>query len=109
MKKALRSPVTYILLAGALLLVAVNVMRGGGHVDQLSLKAFTTDVADGKVASATLNDSSSRVTGRLKGPDGLAGDRYEATYPERYASTLTQQLLAHNVPEVSAKHSKGSI
>jgi cell division protease FtsH len=109
MKKALRSPVAYILLAGVLLLLAVNLLRGGPHVDQLSLKAFTQDINEGKIASAVMDDGSSKVTGRLKGPGGTDGDRYQVTYPERYASSLTQQLLDHGVADVSAKHSKTSI
>jgi cell division protease FtsH len=108
MKKALRSPVAYVLLAGALLLLAVNLLRAGPHVTKLSLNAFTQDINDGKVASAVLHDADAKVTGQLMAADGSSGDHYEASYPARYAPTLTQLLLDHRVPEVSAKHSKGS-
>src|SRR5579859_4897589 len=109
MKKALRSPIAYVLLAGALLLLAINVFRGGSHVEKLSLNAFTQDIADGKIASATLHDSDSKVTGRLTAANGGQGDRYQVTYPERYAPQLTQQLIDHKVPHVTATHTKGSI
>jgi cell division protease FtsH len=109
MKKALRSPLAYVLLAGVLLLVAVNLLRGGGHVDQLSLNAFTHDVSNGQVATATLHDGTFKVTGRLSGPDGALGDRYQVNYPERYTDTLTQLLLDHSVHQVTATQSKSSI
>jgi cell division protease FtsH len=109
MKKALRSPVAYVLLAGVLLLLAVNLLRGGPHVDKLNLNTFIQDINEGKVASATLHDSSATATGRLKAPDGSDGDHYQVSYPERYAPELTQQLIDHKVPQVGAKHSKGSI
>src|SRR5579859_984982 len=109
MKKALRSPIAYVLLAGALLLLAINVFRGGSHVEKLSLNTFTQDIADGKIASATLHDSDSKVTGRLAAANGGQGDRYQVTYPERYAHQLTQQLIDHKVPQVTATHTKGSI
>jgi len=108
MKKALRSPVAYVLLAGALLLVGVNLLRAGPHVTKLSLNAFTLDITQGKVASATLHDADAKVTGQLKAADGTDGDHYEASYPERYASTLTQQLLDNHVAAVTSKHTKGS-
>jgi cell division protease FtsH len=108
MKKALRSPVGYVLLAGALLVIALNLLRGGPHVTKLSLNAFTQDVIDGKVASATLHDPDAKVTGQLKASDGGNGDHYVASYPDRYAPTLTQLLLDHRVPDVTSKHSKGS-
>src|ERR1700730_3748537 len=109
MKKALRSPIAYVLLAGGLLLLAINVFRGGSHVDKLSLNTFTQDIADGKIASATLHDADSKVTGRLTAASGGQGDRYQVTYPERYAPQLTQQLIDHKVPQVTATHTKGSI
>ncbi|HLY84327.1 MAG TPA: ATP-dependent zinc metalloprotease FtsH [Acidimicrobiales bacterium] len=109
MKKVLRSPIAYVLLAGALLLLAINVFRGGSHVEKLSLNTFTQDIADGKIASATLHDSDSKVTGRLAAANGGQGDRYQVTYPERYAPQLTQQLIDHKVPQVTATHTKGSI
>src|SRR6202035_4475189 len=109
MKKALRSPVAYVLLAGVLLLLAINLLRGGPHVDKLTLNTFIQDINEGKVASATLHDSSATVTGQLKAADGSNGVHYQVTYPERYASSLTQQLIDHKVPQVGSKHSKGSV
>ena len=67
------------------------------------------DLADGKIASANLHDADSKVTGRLTAANGGPGDRYQVTYPERYAPQLTQQLIDHKVPQVSATHTKGSI
>ena len=100
MKKALRSPVTYVLLIAVGLVVAFSLLRSSPHVDQLALGDYLQKVDSGQVASATLHDGSNKVTGRLKAPDGSAnGDRYEATYPDRYSSILTQDLLGHKVAE----------
>ena len=107
MRKALRSPIAYVLLAGVLLLLAVGLFRGGGHVDQLTLNGFTADISDGRVASATLHDGEFKVTGRLKGPDGTVGDSYQVGYPEGYTAALTQQLLDHGVPEVDGQAQQG--
>ncbi|HSS11309.1 MAG TPA: ATP-dependent zinc metalloprotease FtsH [Acidimicrobiales bacterium] len=110
MKKALRSPVVYVLLAAAVALFAFNVFRSGPHVDKLSLNAFEQKVNTGQVASATLHDGDNKVTGRLKAPDGSAnGPRFQASYPDRYSPVLTQLLLDKGVPEVTAKHTKSSI
>ncbi len=106
MRKALKSPVLYVLLGGIVLLIAVNVLRSRPDIDQLSLNAFQDKVTSGQVASATLHDGSDKVTGKLKGPDGF---QYSATYPDRYTPQLTQLLIDKAVPNVTAKHTKSSL
>ncbi len=108
MKKLVRSPVAYVLLLVVVLLVALSAFRSSPHVDKLSLDEYLQKVDNGQVASAALHDGSNKVTGRLKAPDGTNGDRYEATYPDRYTSTLTQTLVDHKVSDITASHSKQS-
>src|SRR5580704_1973257 len=108
MKKLVRSPIAYVLLLVVVLLVALSAFRGSPRVDKLSLDQYLQKVDSGQVASATLHDGSNKVNGRLKSTDGTAGVRYEASYPDRYSSTLTQDLLDHKVSDITATHSKQS-
>ncbi len=110
MKKVLRNPVLYIVLAGVLVVVAVVVFRPQPSVQHLTLNELEQKIASGDVASATLHDGSNKVSGRLRPPVGAQlGAQYDATYPDRFTDQLTKDLLAAHVPEVSAKHSKSSI
>ncbi len=110
MKKALRNPLLYVLLAGVLVLVGVLVFRPHTKVQHFSLNEFEQKVTSNQVDSATLHDGSNKVTGRLKATGGgLVGDQYDASYPDRYTGQLTQLLLDKGVSEVSAKHTKSSI
>ncbi len=110
MKKALRSPIPYILLAAALALVAFAVFRPKPTIQHLSLSVLEQKINSGQIASATMHDGSDKVSGRLKPAAGFyVGAQYDATYPDRYTTTLTQLLLDKGVPEVSAKHSHSSI
>jgi cell division protease FtsH len=97
-----------VLLAAVIAALAFSMLQSGPHVEKLSLDAYLQKVDDGRVASATLHDGANKVTGRLKGPDGQPAGRYEASYPDRYTSELTQQLLDHGVAGVTATHSKQS-
>jgi cell division protease FtsH len=110
MKKVLRSPLLYLLVAGVLALVVLEVFRVRTPVQHLSLNAFEQKVNNGEVASATLHDGSNKVTGELKpAPGSFIPADYDATYPDRYTPELTQLLLDKGVPKVTAKHSKSSI
>jgi cell division protease FtsH len=110
MKKALRSPVLYLLLAGVIVLVGVEILRPRPTIQHLNLNTFEQRIASGDVASATLHDGSNKVSGRLKATGGASsGAQYDVTYPDRYTSQLTQLLLDKGVPDVSAKHSKSSL
>jgi cell division protease FtsH len=110
MKKALRSPITYVLLIAVGLILAFSLLRSNPHVEQLSLGDYLQKVDSGQVASATLHDGSNKVSGRLKAADGSAnGVRYESSYPDRYSMPLTQALLNHKVADVHATHGKQSV
>ncbi|MDP9072869.1 MAG: ATP-dependent zinc metalloprotease FtsH [Actinomycetota bacterium] len=110
MKKALRSPLLYVLLGGAVLLIVVNIVRPRPHVEKYNLTTLEQKINSGQIASATLHDGSSRITGRLKGFDGgNDGLRFQASYPDRFTPELTQLLLDKNVPQVSATKTKSSI
>ena len=110
MKKALKSPVLYALVAAAIILIAVQIFRPRPSIEHPTLNAFEQMVADNKVASATMHDGSNKVSGRFKGFDGgNTGLQYEVAYPDRYTPQLTQLLIDKGVSQVSAKHNKSSI
>ncbi len=110
MKKALRSPVLYVVLAGVMILIGVQLFRPRAAVKHFTLNEFEQRVSSGQVASATLHDGSNKLTGRLKGPGGVnSGAQYDVTYPDRFTSEMTQMLLDRGVAQVSAKHSKSPL
>ena len=110
MKKALRSPLLYVVVVAIVVLTGIAVFRSRPTVEHYTLNQFEQKVTSGQVSSATLHDGSNTVTGRLRGPDGGdTGTRYTVTYPDRYTSELTQLLLDKHVPQVSAKHTKSSL
>jgi cell division protease FtsH len=110
MKKALRSPLLYVVLVGVLVLIGVQIFRPKPTIQHYTLSQFEQKIASGQVASATLHDGSNKVSGRLKGANGTnSGARYDATYPDRFTDQLTQSLLDKGVGQVSAKHSKSSL
>ncbi|HEX3425844.1 MAG TPA: ATP-dependent zinc metalloprotease FtsH [Acidimicrobiales bacterium] len=109
MKKAVRSPILYIVVAAVLVLIAFEALHSGSNVDHLTLKQFQQKVDSGQVATATIHDGSDYVSGNLKGAGGATGQSYQVTYPDRYTTTMTELLLSKNVPTVSVKHSSSSI
>jgi cell division protease FtsH len=89
MKKLLRSPRGFVLLA--VLVLAVSTFfatRSSDNVNKLSLGAFETKLADGGIKTAKLGDRSHQVTGLLND-----GTKYKANFPDRYAGELTTKIL----------------
>ena len=103
MKKALRSPVAYVLLAAVVALLLFDVLRSGPSQTTLSLSEFEHALSvPGSVATATIHDSSDEVTGKLKG-----GTSYVVQYPDRLAEPLTVKLLASGANVVTT-HAKSN-
>ncbi|MDP9070648.1 MAG: ATP-dependent zinc metalloprotease FtsH [Actinomycetota bacterium] len=102
MRKVLRSPVFWVVVALVALAVASTFLSGGGKPHKLRLSQFQALVADGKVRSA-------QVVGEDKVKGELAdGTDYEAKFPAEYADELTARLLDARV-EVDSKEAKENI
>jgi cell division protease FtsH len=89
MKKLLRSPRGFVLLA--VLVLAVSTFfatRSSDNVNKLSLGAFETKLVDGGIKTAKLGDRNHQVTGLLND-----GTKYKANFPDRYAGELTTKIL----------------
>ncbi len=89
MKKILRSPRGFVLLA--VLVLAVSTFfatRSSDNVNKLSLGAFETKLHDGGIKTAKLGDRNHQVTGTL-----VDGTKYKANFPDRYAGELTTKIL----------------
>ena len=79
MRKALRSPVAYVVLVVAVALLLFSVLRSGPSRTTLSLSEFEHDLSvPGSVVSAAIHDSSDEVTGKLKD-----GTNFVVQYPDR--------------------------
>ena len=102
MRKVLRSPVFWVVLALVSLAVASTFLGGGDEPQKLRLSQFQRLVADGRVRSA-------QVVGEDKVKGELAdGTRYEAKFPAEYADELTTRLLEGRV-EVDSKDAKENV
>jgi cell division protease FtsH len=103
MKKLLRSPAVYAVLAVAVGLLLWSVLRSGPSRTTLSLSEFQADLAvPGKVVSATIHDSSDEVTGKLRD-----GTNFVVLYPERTTETITARLLASKAA-VKVSHARSN-
>ena len=83
-------------VAVALVVGAIVLSTRGSTPTTLDLGTFETRVRDGEVATATLHDSSSTVTGTL-----ADGTEFVAPYPEQYADEVTTVMLEAGIdPEI---------
>ena len=90
-KKTLRHPVLWVVLAVALLVAASSLLGRGDEREKLQLSRLQALVADGDVESAEIVGDG-KVRGELKD-----GTRYEAKFPAEYGDELTSLLLAAEV------------
>ncbi|MFP5377567.1 MAG: ATP-dependent zinc metalloprotease FtsH, partial [Acidimicrobiia bacterium] len=90
-KKTLRHPVLWVVLAVALLVAASSLLGRGDDREKLQLSRLQALVADGEVESAEIVGDG-KVRGELKD-----GTRYEAKFPAEYGDELTSLLLAAEV------------
>ena len=98
----MRGPLLYILLLLAVLWVFIALVGGSGKSNQIPFGEFSSDINQGKVATAKILEGHQMVEGKL-----TSGQSYETTYPVAYEGTLTTRLQNANVAvEVDAQ--KGS-
>jgi cell division protease FtsH len=104
-KKLVRSPLFYVVLALVALLAVTTLTSGGDDHKKLSLAQFVRALDEGQVTSAEIVDGESggSVRGRL-----ADGQRYRVEYVREYAGELTDKLLAADV-DVVAKREKESV
>ena len=103
MKKLVRNPVAYALLAVIIGLLLFSVLRSGPSQTKLNLKQYETYLAaKGQVATATMHDGSLTVTGKLQD-----GTNYVVDYPDRLTQPLTDKILASGAT-LTVSHSKSN-
>jgi cell division protease FtsH len=101
-RKVVRSPVSWVLLALLVLAVVSAFMGGGDKKEKLRLSQFQRKVAEGEVRTAQVVGDN-KVRGELDD-----GRKYEAKFPAEYADELTARLLDARV-EVDSKESKDNV
>src|SRR3954453_16102728 len=103
-KKLLRPPAVFVLLAVVVLVAALAAMKLGGSDSgtRLTLAELQAKVRAGAVATATIEDRDHTIAGKLDD-----GTRYHSAFPEDYGSTLTQQLLDAGIA-LKVDNQKGS-
>jgi cell division protease FtsH len=94
-----RSAVLIIVIAALAAFLVVRTLSGGSSPKHLSLDTYTHRLEQGDVATATIHDKDHRVTGDLKG-----GTDYEVDFPDRYTTTITQDIVDAGVKEVHTDH-----
>ncbi len=97
-RRVLRSRITWVVLGVVVILAVVLALPGGSHRTSIGTGAYQQDLAGGRVATATIHDTSNQVTGTLR--DGTS---YVVSYPDRYTDTLTGRIAAA-VPGFSTSH-----
>jgi cell division protease FtsH len=98
MKRVLRSPITYAVLIVIVVLVVIGVLRHGPGPTTIGTGQFQTDLASGRVTTATIHDGQQKVTGKLVGDIS-----YQVTYPDRYTPQITAEI-AKAVPDFKTDH-----
>ncbi len=91
MKKKLRHPALWVVLALALLVASASLLGGGDDRTKLRLSRLQTLAAEGKVKSAEIVGEG-KVRGELDDET-----RYETKFPAEYADELTTLLLRADV------------
>jgi len=92
MKRTLRHPLLWVLLALGVLIASASLLGGGDEREKLPLSRLQTLAADGKVKTAEIVGDG-KVQGELKDNRG----KYEAKFPAEYADELTTLLLKADV------------
>ena len=103
MKKLLRNPVAYALVAVIVGLLLFSVLRSGPSRTNITLGDYEQDLATkGAVATATIHDGSDSVTGKLRD-----GTDYVVDYPDRLTESLTSKIIASGAT-VKVSHTKSN-
>ncbi len=102
MKKVLRSPVVWALLAVILALLLFDALRSGPSQTSVGLSEYESDLAAKTVVTAVIHDGSDSVTGKLRD-----GTNYVVQYPDRLTQPLTDKIVASGA-SVKVSHSKSN-
>ena len=102
-RRIFRGPIVYLLVVLAGLWVFLSFATRGGQATKLSLTRFRSEIASGRVESATFLERDQKVEGKL-----VSGARYETTYPGGYEEALTRELLDAGV-SIATDPQKGSV
>lgn len=89
MKRAFRNPLVWLGVIALILVVVLVATRPAGVTpNKLTLSEFETQLRDGQIKSATIDDARGEVRGKLTN-----NKDYELSYPRDYGSELTRELL----------------
>ncbi len=104
-KRLLRSPASYVLLALLAIVVIGGLARSGDKPRKLRLDQFEKLVADGDVRTATIADRDGSVSGEL-----TSGQKYKVNYVRDDSEQLGEILRsAETPPEVKVDHQKDPV
>ena len=102
MKKVLRSPVVWALLAVILALLLFDALRSGPSQTSIGLSDYEANLASKTVVTAVIHDGSDSVTGKLRD-----GTNYVVQYPDRLTQSLTDKIVTSGA-SVKVSHSKSN-
>jgi cell division protease FtsH len=94
-RKLLRPPGIFVILAAVALAVALVILRlpGSSSGTSLGITDLQRKLSSGEVASAKIADQDHVVRGSL-----TDGSKFHSTFPADYGDELTKELIAANVP-----------
>jgi cell division protease FtsH len=101
--KLRRSAVLIVVVAALVAFFVVRSLTGGGGAKHLSLDGYQRRLDAGEIATATIHDQDHTVTGQLKN-----GTDYKVDFPDRYTTTITQNIVDANVKDVHTDHQHDS-
>ena len=105
MKKLLRSPASYVLLALLAVVVIGGLARSGDKPRKLRLDQFEQMVASGDIRTATIADRDGSVSGELS-----SGQKYKVNYVRDDSEKLGEILrTAETPPQVKVDHQKDPV
>ena len=105
MKKLLRSPASYVLLALLAVVVIGGMVRSGDKPRKLRLDQFEQLVGAGEVRTATIADRDGTVSGEL-----TSGQKYKVNYVRDDSEQLGEILRsAETPPQVRVDHQKDPV
>ena len=84
MKKFVRSPGFFVVVALVVLVSASQVMSRGSQSNQLNLNDFRAKLTAGQITKAEIKDRSNVVTGEYVEAGDKTPKKFKVSYPSRY-------------------------